>query len=250
MNYGFKKDVIVPEDYIFGGLTKIPKENLQPDKDWTPYLPMKEYQNLFGVETFACVTFTILNCVETLIKKKYNEERNYSDRFLAAISGTKEGGNSPKIVGEFLRKIGVVPQELWPFSENINTFDKFYEKVPPKLYKLANEFNAEWEFGYEYVMPGGLEEALISSPLLMSVSAWHQDKDGYYYNPGVSNNHATTYVKAVSNDYRLVFDSYDSVSKKVKWDTMPEVAMRFYIKKKAKEAKSWLVRLIEFIFRQ
>ena len=121
-NFGLKIDYPKASDYVLGGISPVPKENLQPDKDWTLFLPDTEKQNK-GFETYACVSFTILNCVEMLILRKYGIKKNYADRFLAAVSGTKDGGNSPQVVCEFLRKIGIVPEELWLFESD--SFEKF-----------------------------------------------------------------------------------------------------------------------------
>src|SRR3990167_4962175 len=96
-NYGLIIEKPQKEDYIFGA-SPLPYEELQPDGDWTSFLPYKEIQNLNGIEPYACVSFTILNCVEILIKRKYGKDTNWADRFLAANSGTKEGGNSPNVV--------------------------------------------------------------------------------------------------------------------------------------------------------
>ena len=136
IRYGFKYEEPKKEDHNFGGFTLVPKEVLIPDGDWRPYLPMIELQNLRGVEPFACVSFTILTCIEAIIFCKYGIKENFSDRFLAAISGTeKRRGNSPQNVCEFLRKIGAVDEEDWPF--NVNTFEEYYGELPPKLNALA-----------------------------------------------------------------------------------------------------------------
>ena len=145
-NYGLKYDQPDSSHWVFGG-GNVPMEVLQPDKNWRNFLPKHEIQNQ-GIETYACVTFTLLNCLEILIKRQYGEERNYSDRFLAAVSGTKEGGNSPQVVCEFLRKVGVIPEELWPFNDK--SFQDYYSPIPPKLYELAREFNEEWDFRHEF----------------------------------------------------------------------------------------------------
>ena len=79
-------------DFIFGA-GKIPEVVLQPNGDWTDFLTTKEFQAPYNFETYACVTFTILNCIEILIKRQYGIEKNYSDRFLAIVSGTKNPGN-------------------------------------------------------------------------------------------------------------------------------------------------------------
>lgn len=68
--YRLKIDEIKKEDYIFGSiLSPVPFEEINPSGDWTDDLPVRELQNR-GFETYACVVFTLLHCVEILIKKK------------------------------------------------------------------------------------------------------------------------------------------------------------------------------------
>jgi len=232
-NYGLKLDIQKPEDYVFGA-SPLPFEILQINGDWTNFLPKTEAQNLNGIEPYACVAFTILNCIEILIRDQYREETNWSDRFLAAVSGTKEGGNSPNVVCEFLRKVGVVREDLWAFGIDINSFEKFYEPVPPKLYELAREFSEKWDFKHELVPSKNkeIEKALMCSPLGISVSAGYE-RNGKYYKPnGMQDNHFTTLIKMKENEYKRVFDSYDSFIKDYEWDTSHAVIKRFYIKKK------------------
>ena len=248
-NYGFHPDVQKDEDYLLGGSSPLPIEVLQANQDWTLFLPKKEFQNLNAIEPYACVSFTILNCVEILIKRKYGIETNWSDRFLAANSGTKEGGNSPNVVCEFLRKLGVVPQEFWPFDGAITSFEKFYEPIPENLKELAKEFNEQWLFRYENVPLHLIDVALTYSPLLVSVPAWFE-KDGYYYRPdGMQDNHATTYIKK-GFEYRLVFDSYDSELKKVHLSVQPQTIKRFWIEKRTDNLKtqvSILTQIVELL---
>ena len=238
-NYGLKFDEIKPEDWKFG--SNLPVEVLQEDGDWTSFLPMKEFQNLNNVEPYACVTFTVLNCIEILIRQQYGEERNYSDRFLASISGTNEDGNSPQRVCQTLKNSGVVLQDVWPFNQNIDTFEKFYEKIPQDIIDMAKEFLDEWEFKHEYV---GLDnesiaQALKCSPLLISVSAWFE-RGGKYYRPkGMKDNHATTLFSQKPEKFRRIFDTYEfPYIKDLEW-AIPQVVKRFYIKKKPKVKKSF-----------
>lgn len=243
-----------PEDYRFGASPLTP-EILQEDGNWEQFLPYKEIQNLNGIEPFACVSFTILNCLEILIKRKYGEDKNWSDRFLSAISGTGAGGNSPNVVAEFLRKLGVVPQEVWPFDENIKSFEEFYSPIPDEIYNLAKEFLNEYEFKYEFVSNEKIKEALQSSPLLVSVSAWFE-KDGKYFKPDeIPENHATTLVAIKEGEYKRIFDSYadgegDPYLKDYDWNAKHAVIVRFHIKKKEQtfypEKKgNWFVDLLK-----
>lgn len=237
-NYGFKPDVFKPEDHVFGA-SATPSVILQPSGDWTLFLPVKEWQSLATVETYACVTFAILNCVEALIKRQYGIEKNYSDRFLAAISGTKEGGNSPQAVADALRNKGTVLQDIWPFNQDIDTFEKFYSELPQGVKDLALEFTKEWDFRYENVPLNhdSITAALKCSPLLISVPAWHL-QDGKYYRPaGFEDNHATTLFSERANDFLRVFDTYadgkdDPAIKDLEWNIAPTTVKRFWIKKK------------------
>ena len=98
MNYGFILEPPKETDFIFGA-QQLGDAPLQPDANWSGYLPDIEQQRLYGVETYACVSFTTLSIVEILERKLYGATSNWSDRFLALISGTKEKqGNTPSNV--------------------------------------------------------------------------------------------------------------------------------------------------------
>lgn len=225
-----KKD---PRAYKFGG-GNVPMEYLT-DGDWSPYLPVKEIQNLNGIEPYACVPFTILNCLEILVKRLYGEDRNWSDRFLAYVTDTRNGGSDPHECAEFLRKLGVPPEEYWPFDGKINTTEKFFAKPEPKIYEIAREFLEEFDFRHEYVSNKheAISEALKCSPLLISVYAWHRNSDIYYKPSGKKDNHATTMFQESVGRHRRVFDSYDSPHiKDYDWNARPEVVKRFWIQKK------------------
>ena len=237
----------IGKDYVLGGFGGLPKEILCLDKDWTFWLPKKELQ-AEKFETWMCVTFTILNCLEILIRKQYGIEENYSDRFLGIVSGTGEGGNSPHTVAEFLRKLGVPPENIYSF--NAATYEEFYQKIPQEIYDIALEFLNKYEFKHEFVDGKDIDEAIQYSPLLISVTAWFE-KDGIYYRPeGMKDNHATTYVKR-NEDNRLMFDSYDSILKKVRLEDLPMTAKRFWIKKKvdnqSSQNNSFYAKLKEWI---
>lgn len=235
--YGLKLDVPSPEHWVFGS-SEMPYEVLQADGDWSNYLVVKERQDLNNVEPFACVVYTLLNCIEILIKRKYGLERNYSDRFLATIVNTRGKGSSPQGACEFLRKIGVVPQEIYPFDETIDTEDKFFAPIPQSIIELAKEFNEEWDFKHEFVKTDkeSITTALKSSPLMISVYAWVKNSKDLFYRPnGATDNHATTLIYERVGEFRRIFDSYDSpFIKDLEYGDMPMIIKRFRIEKKTK----------------
>ena len=231
MNTGLIIEPPKETDFIFGA-QKLGDFPLQSDANWSGFLPDIEQQQLNGVETYACVTFTTLSIVEILERRIYGATSNWSDRFLSAISGTKEKqGNTPANVAEILRKQGVVPEKDYPFD--VNTYEKFYAPVPSNLKTLAIAFIAEYSFGYEHVPSDydAMMEALTYSPLAFSAYAWVKDSDGLYYRPqGMTDNHLTICYGYVRNNYWLIWDSYISDGtpfKKVKWNSLPMQCKRY-----------------------
>lgn len=249
-NYGLIIRERKPSDYVLGA-SPLPFEILQPNGDWHEYLPEKEVQNIQGFETYACVIFTTLNCIETLIKRKYGIDTNWSERFLAAIVNTSNGGSVPQDVFDYLRKVGIVPEASYPF--NVFTSEEYFKYPDPKLFEVARQFLAEWDFKYEAVPSNAvsISKALQSSPLLVSVPAWYE-RDGIYYRPnGMTDNHATTLIYEREGEYRQVFDSYESpVVKDIAWEVIPMIAYRFSITKRSTIKPTLWQRIINWFKKQ
>src|SRR3990167_6521014 len=107
MNYGFIQHDLRNEDYIFGAITGIDVNPLQKDGQWDTFLPLYEAQSTVNYDTMACVTFSALNCLETLFKRRYGTEPNWSDRYIAVLSGTGINGNYAMAVWDTIRKYGL-----------------------------------------------------------------------------------------------------------------------------------------------
>lgn len=224
-NYGLLIDpIIIGKDFVLGSYGSLDGEIYQPDGQWDDFLPQDEFQNLNGVEPYACVSYSTLNCIEILIRRQFGEDHNYSDRFLAAVSGTAEQkGNSLQRVTEALRHAGVPAQSTWPFDTLVTTFEKFYAPIPDAVRVLALEFLSTFDYKHEYVPcdPSSLKTALRYSPLNIATYAWLQDgTTGLYYKPaGYPDNHSPVLYGYVEGQYWKIFDSYDNTHKRVKWDT-------------------------------
>jgi len=138
-------------DYIAGTL---PYEIVNPTGDWTPYLPLGEYQRLpsYSFDTMACVTFSALNIIETLYFFNTGVRRNFSDRFTARMSGTTQDGNWQWKVADSIRKAGIVDEELWPAPTSPSTTWGEYYSVPTiEVVNKALEFKNDWEVTYEFI---------------------------------------------------------------------------------------------------
>lgn len=232
---GLRLDPIAPEDFL-GGTSqsleaKYGAEVLNPEGDWTRFVPSTENQDTSTGDTYACVSFATSNAVEMLAKARFGQSKNLSDRFLAKTSGTKVGqGNSPKAVADQLRHGWTVDEPEWPDAD---TVEEFYADIPQKLTTLAVARGAEFEFGYQYIAntPAYIKEALKRSPVCIAVTAWGlQNQDGAYMRiPGATENHWTTIFKVLPNGNYLVFDSSAPFFKEVCPDACRSVAMSYYL---------------------
>ena len=138
MNYGLIIEPPKPEDYVLGGTAQLGGEILQLDGQWDGYLPETEVQTRNGVEPYSCVSMTTNNCVEILERRLFGARSNWSDRFLAKMSGTKEKkGNTPNVVAETRRKKGNVKEEEYPFDASTDTFEKYYADIPQNIQTMA-----------------------------------------------------------------------------------------------------------------
>lgn len=233
--YGYIKDTILPEHYIFGA-AQIQAPVLQPGGQWDAYLPPDEFQDLNGIEPYACASFGTLNCIETLRRRLFLADDAYSDRYTAKVSGTDVlKGNSPHTVAEYIRKVGTVLEATWPFDQTIDTFAKFYAKLPTSLATVASLFNTEHLFQHDWVptAPASLKEALKYSPLGISVYAWMLAPTGSLFvkPPGTTDNHFVMLYGYVDGQYWKIFDSYNNSHKRLAWNFGFEMAKRYHIER-------------------
>lgn len=227
--YGFIKSKIKPQDYVFGD-AQLQSDILQPDGQWDAFLPTDEFQNQ-GFEIYACATFGTLNCVETILKRRFNFNDNFSDRYVATLTDTgKIHGNDPQKIAEFIRKNGDVDESVWPYLNT--TFDDYYQAPPTSLASKASVFNAHYDFKHDIVPSDSksMMTALKYSPLGISVEAWADRGDGIMQaGDGAHDNHWCMCYGYKENEYWKVFDSYDNTHKKVEWAHRPVQAKRYHI---------------------
>lgn len=169
---GFKPDEINENDYVLGGVTKLPKIILCPERDWTPYLPELEVQYNSLFDTYSCTNFSNCNCFETIWKRLFNETINKSDRYSANISGTKPGeGNSHNNVAEKTRINGFISEELYPFTQ-IMTQSEFFTMPGTSLLDIGKKLvEKEIIYLYEKVNREDFLEALLYSPIQVAVDS-------------------------------------------------------------------------------
>jgi len=218
-----------PEIWLCGGSTGIIDDITV--NDWTPYLPENERQSRYNLDSMGCVSFSACNTLETLFNYYYindllsvedrvwlkekgyivNGKINFSDRFIAKMSGTTENGNYFYIVGDTIRKSGLVPESSWGWNEPFN-WDQYYSEVSEEVVDLGLQFAERFKINYEFVSKNDLiSEALTHSPLQVGVYAWANENGEYVFPEGKSANHGVENFKVWD-----IFDTYDPFIKKLK----------------------------------
>jgi len=257
IGHGFLPDIQKTEDYVLGG-AELPTEVLQENGQWDIYLPENELQRRNGLETMNCNKYGTLNCIEVLILRLFNLKQNYSERYIGVMSRTSKSGNSPQRVIETIRKeSGLIKEELLPFDETIDEWDKYYSPDPMTQNYIdeGQKWLKQYEVGHEWVYPVGqfspekLMEALKYSPIGVSVYAW-VEHNGLFIKPeGSQDNHWCMLYGYEKEKCWKIFDHYDDTTKELEWDYPFGFAKRYYIKKKEEEPKkeSWWQRLLSFI---
>lgn len=254
-----------PEDnWLLGANSKVGGDVVAEDGDWTKWFPIGERQKRARVEPMACVTFATLNSVEIQIKRLIdlgiidtepikdwldeNNEINFSDRFLAFISGTTENGNSLNNPPEALRKLGCPPENIWPHSDDF-TWSTYYKVPSTEAYKkgkeLLNYFDFEWHWlPRTYLMMGGkmrgylvvqhtISEALKQAPVVIGAATcpgWFGSEEIKACN--LAANHASVIAGEKVGDYRIDFNSYEPHIKKLDWYYKIHFATQVFVKPK------------------
>lgn len=235
----FKPGLIIGEergtDYVFLG-GQLDRTKILPGGDWRPYLPTPEAQATRVYDPYSCVSMSFNNVIETHLMKMMESEPeiktvleqlqalddngrpNFSDRWLAKMSGTIPGrGTTMDAVFDSVRKYGLVGEKVWPKGENMGE-DEYYKDIPQDIQEKGKEFLKYFDFGYEalpysnfmvkFPSESTLNDALEYSPIWCCVDGRYEyDENGLIGELGkaIAYNHATTNV-AKSH---WVFDSYD-----------------------------------------
>lgn len=181
--------------YIAG---TIPYEVVLESGDWRPFLVIGEKQ--FRVEDFMdCVTFSDLSDLEIQEKQQTAVEVNWSDKFIAKLSGTTHDGNYLDVVADTVRKIGVVREEEWPTAA-FDNWNSYYAPIPQEVIDKALKKSIAYEF--ISVDKASLLYHLKQCPIQITIPKPHP-------------NHAVVLV-AIEGDTAFYFDSYPGTTNYLK----------------------------------
>lgn len=217
------------KDTIFGSKRHLGGLPIQAGGQWDEFLPPDDIQNTY-CETQGCASWGTLNATEILKKKLFGDVAKSSNRFLAKISETQPDGNDPHKVAETLRKKGCADDADWPWTPDMNTWEKFYSVLPDSVIAVARLFIAKYMFVHEYVKgdPASMMAALEYSPLGVAVWAWNLGDDGLYIRPeGMPDVHWCVCYGYEKGKYWKIFDSYAPTKKRLVWNFGFKVVKRY-----------------------
>ncbi len=183
---------------------------------WDNYLPVVEFQNNYGYDRFACVSFSLLNCVEVKVLRVLGIERNRSDRFLAKNSGTTHQGNRFSTVFDSLAEDGCTLEAEYP--DVPGGWSEYYKAIPSDVVEKATTFADRWAMYREWVAvykKDEIKRALEETPLQVQVQ--YASGDGIL-NPSSNKGHAVMLYGYVEGEYWKIFDHYVGERKKYAWD--------------------------------
>ena len=246
MRYGFQYVKPIEGDYKQYGKLTLGSLPIRPDGQWDDWCPPDEDQNN-GFEPQSCTSNGTLTCVEILQRQEYQDTTDWSERFLANVSGTTMWGNDPQKVAETLRKKGTVHESDLPYTPDINTWAKYYDTIPYELeVRALAKFKGTYDFGHQYVGtdPQSMMNRLQYSPLGADVYAW-RELNGKYIRNGMGSNHWICIYGYEKGKYWKCMDSYGGQTnkKKLAWDFGFTVVKEYTLHKQLVSQSLWAIAI-------
>lgn len=203
-------------EQIFGAEVVVPI-------NWFEWLPMKEFQNVP-----FCVTYSRLNCAETIAKKNNvladnGEEFNLSDRNLGVISGTTKQGNSLDNVSDWFRNKGTPLEKHCPFTTTdwAKIFDLSDVPAGARRYKGGN---------YSWITNlsvASLKSALAFAPIQIGIAPGETYYDEIVTPPKNIYSYHAVELYDIDDKYFYIFDSIQNPIKKLTLNYPIQCAMSF-----------------------
>ena len=255
-NYGLITEKINEQDYLFGA-SPLKKDIVLKDGNWTAYLPEEEKQLHKYHDSFACVSYSALNVLETMFNQRImnkiidnnwlssngyikNGKVNFDDYFIAKLSKTKcYSGNTFRCVADTIREYGLIPQQK---HDQADSCKEWYKRpILDKWLDKGKEFKKRFQINYETVARDLFEDALKYSPLQVGVRAWYKKND-LYYNEVSKWNHAVEMFRPKTS-VNYIFDSYNPFIKRLTNNYIfGYIGYAFYVKEKRKNMEIQLYK--------
>jgi len=229
-NYGLDWQLEISQqsssDWIFGATSPICLAERIPEAERENYLPKGEIQK--GKEDFMdCATRGPINILETKFNYLYRNGRlndravrflednkyvneageiEFSDAFIAILSGTTKNGNSMKAPLEAIRIYGLTPKTALP-AEKWMTWDDYHkpDRITPEIEDLGLKFLKHFGINYERVYESNLDRLLDRDIIDLAGYAWPKPIAGEYPKSDEQPNHVFVGLRKPRT---YIFDNY------------------------------------------
>lgn len=257
-NYGLIQDIIRDVHEYVLGQSQVPYVPFNEKGDWEAFLPKYENQTTrLGEETSGCTVHGSQNQIETLASFLFKEQANYSERFTYNLVPIDPGrGADPQKTHETIRKYGLVDERDLPMTDTIEEYtDK--SDITGSLLAKGQHWLTQYNYRHEWVWsptkrPDNyielLKDALRTSPLAVSVTAWREE-NGVYVSDNGGNNHYCLLYKFDDQGYPWVFDTYDHSRKKLAKDHNIRRAKRIWLQKRTKKEMGIMIKLLQSVIK-
>ena len=248
MNYGLIQELKSISEYILGK-SIVPYIQYNQKGDWTDFLPQYESQSPY-YETFGCSVWGTQNQIETFMKFLYGTEYNFSENFTYLLTPVDpKKGADPQKVYDCVRTYGLidnallsVPKTLAAFCDKKRITEKMYQEGKKWLY--LHEVKHEWLWSKRpenYI--DVIKDALKTSPIAVSVSAWFYE-NGKFVDNNTPNNHWCVCYN-IDDDGIHIFDSYDNSRKILSLTHKINLAKRIWINEKTTKSAQRHIRILQ-----
>lgn len=257
-NYGLIQDIIRDVHEYVLGQSQVPYVPFNEEGNWEAFLPKYENQTTRQKEeTSGCTVHGSQNQIETLASFLFKEQANYSERFTYNLVPIDPGrGADPQKTHETIRKYGLVDERDLPMTDTIEEYtDK--SDITGSLLAKGQHWLTQYDYRHEWVWsptkrPDNyielLKDALRTSPLAVSVTAWRQE-NGVYVSDNGGNNHYCLLYKFDDQGYPWVFDTYDHSRKKLAKDHNIRRAKRIWLQKRTKKEMGIMIKLLQSVIK-
>src|ERR1700737_3679960 len=117
--------------------------NRNPSGIWPAPHAEDQFSHVVPIDTDACVSYSLVHIIESQIKFLTGLDIEFSERFLAKMSGTTLNGNKLVTVLDALKKYGLVLDKDWPEPE-VFTWSEYYAPIPQDVIDKGQEFLKQW----------------------------------------------------------------------------------------------------------
>lgn len=246
-NLGVIESPLIESDYVADVNSPIVYKVVVPDGKWLAYESAGEQQIGVYFDTMACVTFSAIKCIVLQLNraKAAGEIPNvilarcrelgylnaagwfdFSERFIAKMSGTTTGGNSARAVWDTIRHCGLLGQQDWPYPNTQRTpvfsWDDYYADVPQALQDKALLALELLDIAYEQITDvtlANLDKHLKQAPIqILTYTCPPWNTTDIVLSCGVHPSTHSTVLGGIEAGYIDDLDSYDPFNKKLALD--------------------------------